>query len=382
VLVLVLVAVLVVAVVLLALVAPSTRNDGPPLDPTSTGATGTRAAVELAGRLGADVEVTSELPGDDVDVAIAFEDIIDDDLTPRLMAWIAEGHTFVMADPASELAPVADLADSDLFTESVRVDRGACDAREPLGLTELDRLESYGPVFRYDVPVDAAACFGNADGAVVVVEAVGRGRLVSVGTPWVFTNEALDQADNAGLFAALAVPEEGTRLAVLTVGDGGDDLQPVEGDGPVLPTGVSLALLQLVVAFVVYALYRARRLGRPVPEDPPVLVAGSELTRAVGGLLEHAGARDRAGRSLRRAARRRLEAAYGLAAGTDPRAVAATTAARSGLDPERLERALVDGPVADDEALAGLGRELDALVEAALRPPTPSDDPTPPGGPA
>ena len=43
---LVVVAVLVVAVVLLSLVAPAQRNDGPPLDPESTGARGTRAATE------------------------------------------------------------------------------------------------------------------------------------------------------------------------------------------------------------------------------------------------------------------------------------------------------------------------------------------------
>ena len=46
---------LVVAVVVLALIAPSRRNDGAPLDPSSTSATGTKAAVELARRLGADV---------------------------------------------------------------------------------------------------------------------------------------------------------------------------------------------------------------------------------------------------------------------------------------------------------------------------------------
>jgi hypothetical protein len=129
---------------------------------------------------------------------------------------------------------------------------------------------------------------------------------------------------------------------------------------------VTLALLQLLVAFVLYALYRARRLGRPVPEDPPVEIAGSELTRAVGGLMEHAGARDRAAASLRRSARRRLAAAYGLAAGSPPEVVVITTEARSGIDRDRLERALYDHPVADDAALAAVAREVDDVVALAL----------------
>lgn len=357
---------IVVAVVVLALLAPAQRNDGPPLDPTSTGAQGTKAAVEVAGRLGADVEVSSELPGADVDVAIAFEDIIATDREDALLDWIAAGHTFVMADPASALTPVAVLEDPDPFEDSTTIDPGRCDVVEPLGVDALAEVESFGPVYRFEVPPDATGCFADSNGAVVVVERIGRGLLVSVGSPWLFTNEALDQADNAGLFAALAVPEQGTRLSVLTAGPDGTGLQPDDSGSLSLPTGVTLALLQLLVAFVVYALYRARRLGRPVPEDPPVEIAGSELTRAVGGLMEHAGARDRAAASLRRAARRRLASAYGLAAGSPPEVVVTTTEARSGLDRTRLERALYDHPVADDAALAVVARELDDLVSAAL----------------
>ena len=179
----------------------------------------------------------------------------------------------------------------------------------------------------------------------------------------------LDQADNAGLWAALAVPEPGTRLDVLVAGVDGSGLQPSESGDLALPTGVALGLLQLLVAFVVYCLYRARRLGKPVSEDPPVVIAGSELTRAVGGLLEHAGARDRAAASLRRSARRRLAAAFGLPAGAEPHAVVATVADRTTLDRERLDAALLDAPVADDAALAALARELDDLVVGALGPP-------------
>jgi hypothetical protein len=82
--------------------------------------------------------------------------------------------------------------------------------------------------------------------------------------------------------------------------------------------------------------------------------------------MEHAGARDRAAASLRRSARRRLSAAYGLAAGSPPEVVVITTEARSGLDRERLERALYDHPVPDDAALAVVAREVDDIVAVAL----------------
>jgi hypothetical protein len=364
--------------VVVGLAAPARRQEGPPLDPRSTTSTGTRAAVELAGVLGADVRVTSELPGDDVDVAIMFEDLVADDVVGDLTAWVSEGHTLVIADPGSQLTPPAELHDGPPFEDTTTVQRGRCDATEPAGLDRLGALEVAGGYARFEVPDGASSCFADAEGALVVVEPVGSGRLVSVGTPWVFTNSVLDQRDDAGLFAALAVPVEGTRLAVLVAGEHGTGIQPPDEGGDLsLPAGVGLALVQLLVAFVVYALARARRLGRPVPEDPPVAIAGSELVRAVGGLLEHANARDRAAASLRRSARRRLAAAFGLATGADAPTVVATVAARSRLDRDRLARALQDEPVADDAALAALGRELDVLVDTALgRPPSPP----PPGG--
>jgi hypothetical protein len=385
-----LVATVLLVIVVLALVAPSHRNDGPPLDPSSTGAQGTKAAVELARRLGADVRVTSELPGPDTDVAFLFEDLVGTDQADAVRSWVSDGHVLVIADPYSTLAPRATFDESAPFADSTAVGRGACDAVVPAGLRELRSLDSFGPVARYQVPPGSTSCFTDGDGSVVVVTPVGDGLVVSVGTPWVFTNEALDQADNAGLFAALAVPEDGTRLDVLVAGADGSGLQPPDEGDLSLPTGVSLGLLQLLVAFVVYCLHRARRLGKPVPEDPPVVIAGSELTRAVGGLLEHAGARDRAAASLRRSARRRLAASFGLPAGADPAAVVSTVVDRTPLDQARVEAVLLDAPVAGDAGLAALARDLDEVVAIALgrsrpaagSPPAPPSPSAPPGGPS
>ena len=369
----------VLILVVVAVLAPAQRRDGPPLDPRSTTASGTKAATELARGLGADVRIRSEIPGDDVDVAVMFQDLVDDEVADDLDAWVSAGHTLVIADPSSQLAPEGDYQSSDPFADSQSVRRDECDVSEPEGLDRLGELASYGSVVRFEVPGGARSCFADSKGSVVVVQPVGRGQLISVGTPYVFTNEALDHADNAGLFAALAVPTRSTRLDVLVVGEDGSGIQgPREAGDLVLPDGVVLALLQLFVAFVVYCVYRARRLGKPVVEDPTVAIAGSELVWAVGGLLEHAGARDRAAASLRRSARRRLATAFGLPIGADAQAVVATVAARTPLDHDRLAAGLQDGPVADDASLATLGGELDGLVAAALgRSPTvPAGDPT------
>lgn len=362
--VLALVVLAIVVLVLIALAAPAVRNDGTPLDPESTSAGGTKAAVELARGLGASVQVTSDVPRSDVDVAVMFEDLSSDAVVPGLKDWVDAGGTLVIADPASQLTPPAEFVEIDPFEDSTLVGRGRCDVLRPEGLDALGVVEPFGSVARFEVPPGAASCFDDGSGALVVVEAVGSGSIVSVGTPWVFTNEALDQADNAGLWAALAVPERGTRLAVLVAGP--ELAPPASDDSLGLPTGVSLGLVQLLVAFVVYCLFRARRLGKPVHEDPPVVIAGSELVRAVGGLLEHAGARDRAAASLRRSARRRLATAFGLPTAIAPDAVVAAVSARTSMSSERVDAALTDGSVSDDAALAALARELDAIVAEAL----------------
>jgi hypothetical protein len=382
------VAAIVVAVILLALIAPTHRTDGPPLDPTSTSATGTKAAVELARRLGADVSITSQLPDARTDVAVLFEDLISEDQTADVLAWVSAGHTLVVADPYSTLTPLANVGAAGPIGDQAYVDRGRCDVVDPAGLTELGRLAANDAYGTFDPSPGETACFADGSGALLVVEPIGAGRLVSLGSAQFFTNELLDQADNAGLWSALAVPAPGTHLDVLVAGVDGSGLQPSDSGDLTLPTGVVLGLLQLLVAFIVYSLYRARRLGKPVSEDLPVVIAGSELTRAVGGLLEHAGARDRAASSLRRSARRRLSNAFGLPAGTDPPAVVATIADRTSIDRSRLEGTLLDAPVADDGALATLARDLDDIVELSLgRPsgpgtPAGAAPPPPPAPPA
>src|SRR3546814_18850835 len=112
------------------------------------------------------------------------------------------------------------------------------------------------------------------------------------------------------LAAPLLAPEPATTVRFLDppVPAGGGDESLID----LIPPGVERALLQLGVAFVLYAVWRAIRLGRPVREDQPVRIAGSELVAAVGRLLGRTRRPDAAAAALRGRLRRRLRSRLGV----------------------------------------------------------------------
>jgi hypothetical protein len=176
----------------------------------------------------------------------------------------------------------------------------------------------------------------------------------------VFANTMIGDDDNAVLAVALAVPRRGTKVAILELPRGES---PPTGVMDVLGTGVKLGLLQLIVAFVIYAFFRGRRLGRPVHEPLPVQLAGSELVTAVGGLLQQAKSPDRAAALLRSAFRRQVTERLGLPPGVSPTVMAETVAARTGVDVQRVIFAVTDLPVGDEAGLVALAQSIDSLRE-------------------
>lgn len=332
---------LLVAVVLVAAYLTAARQtQGPPLDPSSTSPDGARAVVQLIDAL-ATMDVLEEIPGDDVDTALVLQDRFDRDAQDALLAWVRAGGTLVVADVDSTTTPPV----AGTSSGPVRI---TCDGGVPAGLGDVSRLE-VGDGFRFAVP-DAASgrCGPPGDGALVVVEAAGDGTIVSVGGPGPFTNRYLDEADNAVLAAALLAPDAGTRSAFLrpslAVGSGDQGLVDLVG------TPVRAALAQLVVAFLLVALWRARRLGRPVGEPQPVSIEASELTQAVGRVLARSDRPARAAAVLRDRARRDLSAPLGLPLDASADQVVDAIARRTDLTPTEARRAAVD-PVATDADL-------------------------------
>ncbi|MBS1837092.1 MAG: DUF4350 domain-containing protein [Actinobacteria bacterium] len=253
------------------------------------------------------------------------------------------------------------------------------------GTCDIDRLRGLGPIdTAFAEPVELrggeGTCYGDRSGSYVTEERFGDGVLVTLGSPYMWSNARLQPAkeeggqplDNASLALRLLQP----------VGEGADALTDVElvaatptaGVRPngvrspleLLPTGVELALAQLVAAFVLYAWWRSRRLGHVVVERMPVEIAGSELVVAVGDLLRRRGSPARAAQTLRRDSCRRLARGLGLPADASTETIVAAVAIRTGDDPTRLTGILAEDPVDSPEALVRLAGALSELRQEVL----------------
>lgn len=334
-----------VALVVSALVLIGRPDEGgPPLSPEGTGPLGTKALVLLLGEVGAEVDVRSTPPTSGHDVTLVLADDLADDDRDRLRQWVAAGGTLVVADPSSPLAPPSGAATADPVLE-----RGC----EVAALAGVERVAPSGGALY--VPSGAAtACFGG----FVVVGEEGAGNVVAVGGAGAFVNGVLGDEDNAALAAAVLAPAAGTRVAFLQPplpGGGTRSLGDLVGDG------VRSFLWQLAVAFLVFALWRARRLGGVVAEPQPVELAASELVVAVGNLLEQAGHRDAAGDLLRDDLRRSLGERLGSGPAASAEEVAEVASVRTGIPSARLLNILRPSRLDRTEDLLALAVDAEAV---------------------
>lgn len=350
---------IVAAAIAIALVTGPPRREGPPLDPRSDTPLGTSALVALLERFGADVELSVGLPDDEDDVALLLQDRLDRDQTDAVVEWVRAGGTLVVTDPGSALTPT--VVPLGLLPEAEPLDRGRCSIGALGGIGAVDG----GAALRYEVPVGADACFGDGSEAFVVAQAVGAGEVVAVGGAAFVTNDKLDELDNAVLAVALLAPEPGRRVRFvdppLPAGGGDETLADL------VPAGVTRALAQLAVAFVVYALWRAIRFGRPVLECQPVQIAGSELVAATGRLLSRTRAPGAVADAVRADLRRRLRTRFGLGPHMDHDTLATVVAARTGRSVESVRAAVDDRPVTTDDELVALVRAVTALDQEVHR---------------
>lgn len=332
---------LVAAVLVGAYLTAARQTQGPPLDPTSTAPDGAKAVVELVDEL-ARAEVLDDVPGEGVDTALVLQDRFDREAGDNLLDWVRDGGTLVVADVGSDLTPpIAGTVDGELQL--------SCTGDVPPGLGAV-RSVAAGDSSGFVVPPGASSCVTAGAGALVVIEEAGEGRIVSVGGPDAFTNRHLDEADNAVLAAALLAPTEDARSAFLrpTPAVGGGD----QGLVDLVDTPVRAALAQLVVAFLLLALWRARRLGRPVPEPQAVAIEASELTQAVARLLGRADRPGRAAAMLRDRARRDLSGPLGLPLDASADAVVEAITRRTDLSVADARRATTDPVTSDDDLVA------------------------------
>lgn len=343
-----------------ALIAGPPAREGPPLDPRSDAPLGTSALVALLERFDTEVQLSVGLPGPDDQVALVLQDRLDQEQADAVAGWVEAGGTLVVTDPGSGLTPPLAEATS-LLPERGLVEPGRCRVDALSGLGAVDG----GTPVLYEVPPGTDACFGDGERAFVVVGPHGAGEVVAVGGAAFVTNAKLDEADNAVLALALLAPERGMRVRFvdppLPVGGGDRSL------GDLVPGGLRRALVQLAVAFVLYALWRAIRLGRPVPEPQAVPIAGSELVAATGRLLARTRDPQSAADALRADRRRRLATRLGVAPDAPLDVLVGVAAARTSLPAEAVAAAIDDRPITTDDALVALTRAVAALDQEVPR---------------
>ncbi|MEV6263829.1 DUF4350 domain-containing protein [Streptomyces sp. NPDC051784] len=350
------------------------------LDPRSADPHGSRAVAELLKERGVSVEIVTTLDeadartDPDTTLLVTGPDMLTAQQQRRLRKATADSQnrTVLVAPDGSSLSRLA---------PGVRTgSRGPVTARRPH--CELPMARRAGPAdlggIRYTTAAPGAtACYPDRGlSTLLVLPEAGTGDSVLLGSPDVLHNDRLDQQGNASLALQLLgsrphlvwyLPSFDDPSATGGDGRGGGD-EAGEGSGfiSLIPQGWVWGTLQLALAAVLAAVWRARRLGPLITERLPVVIRASETTEGRARLYRRTNARERAAAVLRSAARSRLSSLVGLSSrdADSSEALLPALAAQLGTTGTTgtSHSSLLFGPApADDAALVLLTHQLDAL---------------------
>ncbi|MDH6110785.1 hypothetical protein P3T36_003154 [Kitasatospora sp. MAP12-15] len=368
------------AVLLLAALLVGGLGDSggyPALDPRSADPDGGRATAQLLRQQGITV--------DPVDTPAALDDSagadtvllpLPDLLSPdQLRALAAAGHRRVILISPGDAA-LSILAPDVHPAEAAGVPLGIASAstQPSCSLPEAQRAGSVqlgGQLYAADD--DTLACYPREGHPSLVRTTEPSGtEVIVLGSGRFLTNQALAQDGNASLALGLLGAQPHLTWYLPDYSSAPQQAQQ-RSFTDLIPRGWSWAALQLALAAVLAALWRARRLGPVVSEDLPVVVRAAETTEGRARLYQRAKAREQAATSLRRAARHRLAAVLGvpLTVG-EPDGTALLTALAGRLpapvDPGGPHALLYGPPPTDDAALLRLADDLDALERQVRQP--------------
>jgi hypothetical protein len=188
---------------------------------------------------------------------------------------------------------------------------------------------------------------------------VERTKTVVLGDATVLTNADLDEEGNAALALRLLGQHERLVWYMPSLAD------PARDGGEqsfydLIPQGWPFALGQLVIAVLLFMVWRARRLGPVVTEALPVVVRAAETAEGRARLYRRAGATDHAAQALRQSTITKLIPLLGLTSDATPDAVVQSASARTGRD---VRTVLYGPPPATEQALVDLADELDRLAD-------------------
>ncbi|MEU4081189.1 DUF4350 domain-containing protein [Streptomyces venezuelae] len=369
-------AALVIALVLIGGIAlatvRSTDSHGA-LDPRSADPKGSRAVAELLRSRGVTVTLATTLDeatsatGSGSTLLVATPDLLTDTQQSALLRAIRNsgGRTVLVGAGRSSLPILAPAVTS---ATSIPVENRTPECTLTAA-TRAGSAELGGERYVTDPAGPADTCY-PADGLPTLVRLPGPGTTdtVLIGSPDILHNDRLDQQGNASLALQLlgSRPHLVWYLPSLTDASATADTPDDDTTGnflALIPSGWLWGTLQLAIAALLAAIWRARRLGPLVTEPLPVALRASEATEGRARLYRKANARDRAASVLRGATRTRLAPLLGVpvqAAHSSDLLLPALSARlpETTADP----RTLLFGPApADDTALIRLADQLDAL---------------------
>jgi hypothetical protein len=365
----------VVAIAIVMMLLLRARPTTQPFDPRSGAADGTRGLVVLLQRYGADVEISRSVPTTGTERRlVVLQDRLTDVQRSALRQAAEGGATVIVADPRSTLGDprsttVIDSRGATLGPQrdfQINVLVGSCDIP---ALVHLRGVHIVNGILR-TVGANDRSCFGDGHESFAVARAAGSGVIVALGDNTIFTNAYLRLADNSGVATALLAPVKGAKVTIV-LGDVAPKTAADIGTGTrsladLVRPGVWMALLQLAIAFIVLAVARAVRPGRPVREPEQVPVAGSELVAATGRLMQRAHHEQRAAWLLRGDLYRDLCAHHHLPPTTPIDALDRAVSERSGLAPGTVV-AVLEREVADTTQLLALSRTIQQIRDHVLQ---------------
>ncbi|WP_240809671.1 DUF4350 domain-containing protein [Actinomadura sp. WMMA1423] len=353
---------LVAVAVALAALRPSTAAEA--LDPESPKQDGSRALAEILRQNGTPVTVArstgdalgAAVPGS-VLVVTRTERLTEDDLD-RLSGTQAD---VLLVRPTSfaldALAPQVRRRGPSLEeTAEPGCDLPAATLAGAVAFHESDTYDASG----------ATACYRSDYGDARLVQVRNGAHTVTVfGATAPLTNRRLTEEGNAALAMNLAGAGSSVVWLVPEVPKAGDGAGQ-RSLGDLLPFGVKLLILQLLVAVLLVALWRGRRLGPVVAESLPVVVRSAETVEGLARLYRAGRARDRASDALRSGARERLVPLLGLprSSAQDHSAaqeIVSAVSRRTAYDETYVGAALYGPQPLDDAGLIALTDVLDDL---------------------
>ena len=344
---------------LLAVVAGTGKTGA--LDPDAYDPAGAHALAQLLRDQGASVVRTTDLPSTQAATTPTSTTFVP---LPQLLS--DEELALLLELPGGVVIAGAGTRTLDaLGVDATVVDRGPNDTlspRCPLPAASNAGRAQVGGIAYAPGPsaVGAIGCY-PVSGHPTLLSLPGK-RLVLLGNGEGLTNGRLDKDGNAALGLGLLGSTDKVVWLVPAPDRTGLGDKPLGSPNDLLPGWVGSGVLQLVLAGVVLALWRARRLGRVVPEPLPVVVRASETVEGRGRLYRVTQARDTAAEALRSAARDQLSRRLHGGAAPSREVLVLLVAERSTRSAAETEALLYGRAPSDDAALVGLADALDTLI--------------------